>query len=43
MRQLIPIIAILVLIAWAILVRSQTYSPQRDFAFIAVITLLIAV
>jgi hypothetical protein len=40
MRQLIPIIAIPILIAWGILMRSETFSPRRDLAFIAVITLL---
>jgi hypothetical protein len=38
-----PIIAIPVLIAWAAMqMRSKVDSPRRDFAFIAVITMLMA-
>jgi hypothetical protein len=45
MKQLIiPIVASLILVAWAIqMMRSKTYSPRRDLAYIAVIALLIAV
>ena len=42
MRLIIPFLAIPILVAWAIQMRSETYSPRRDLAYITVITLLIA-
>jgi hypothetical protein len=42
-QAIIAIIAILILVAWAIQMRSEADSPWRDFAFIAVFALLIAV
>jgi hypothetical protein len=43
MHVLIPIIAIPVLIAWAAMqMKSKVASPWRDFSFIAVITMLMA-
>jgi hypothetical protein len=44
MRQLIiAIVALLILVAWAIQMRSKIDSPRRDLAYIAVFTLLITV